>query len=329
VHIFIDESGSFTRSPGTNSISAVGALTIPDTQLARVDRHYQSIRRTLPKENGEVKGRRLSEPEIARVVTMLAARDVLFEVSTIDLSLGTDAEIASHQAEQADRITAGITPKHGPPAVQLANNLRARLEASPPQLYIQSVLTFSLIARVLDHSTMYYVQRRPMELGAFHWVIDAKERLKTTDWEDWWSYMVMPMLQSKSIKEPMPMIIGQDYSHFHRFDMEIPAYLTEINEAPKSGLVADIRKIMTENFRFSSGIETGLELVDILTNATRRALVGNLKIEGWGNIHRLMIHRREQCLGVVAMGSIPEGHRPAFTSVIRHFGGGGRSMFAH
>ena len=259
---------------------------------------------------------------------MLAARDVIFELNAIDLFPGTDAEIAAHQAEQAHRITAGITPRHGPPAVQLANNLRARLEASSPQLYIQSVLTFSLIARVLDHSTMYHVQRRPKELGAFHWVVDAKERSKKTDWEELWSYMVMPMLQSRSVREPMPMIIGCDYSHFHRFDMKIPAYLTEIDAAPKRGLVADIRKIMTEDFRFSSGVETGLELVDILTNATRRALVGNVKIEGWGNIRRLMIHRREQCLSVVAMGSIPVGYRPAFTSVIRHFGGGGRSMLA-
>jgi hypothetical protein len=33
--------------------------------------------------------------------------------------------------------------------------------------------------------------------------------------------------------------------------------------------------------------------VDILTNAVRRALTGNLQREGWQNFHRLMIHEND------------------------------------
>jgi hypothetical protein len=43
MHIFIDESGTFTRLATASSVSTVGALTIPDTQLARVERQYLSI----------------------------------------------------------------------------------------------------------------------------------------------------------------------------------------------------------------------------------------------------------------------------------------------
>ena len=78
-----------------------------------------------------------------------------------------------------------------------------------------------------------------------------------------------------------------------RFKAAIPEHLRPHlkNPAARSGL--DAKKIMTENFRFSSDPEPGpgLEMVDILTNATRRALVGNLGKEGWANIPRLMIHR--------------------------------------
>jgi hypothetical protein len=172
-----------------------------------------------------VKGRRLSEPEIARVVLLLAARDVLFELSAIDLSPGEVAEIESHPAEQAAKITAGRPPGAGSPVTEFTCNLRARLAALPPQLYAQSVITFSLIARVMDHATLYYVQRRPNALAAFHRVVDAKERSRTTDWEDWWSCMIMPWPQSKSLKEPGMMIMGADYSHFRRFDMPVPDFL--------------------------------------------------------------------------------------------------------
>jgi hypothetical protein len=41
---------------------------------------------------------------------------------------------------------------------------------------------------------------------------------------------------------------------------------------------------------FSSEVQPGLEFVDILTNAPRRALIGNLQREGSQNIHRLMLH---------------------------------------
>ena len=326
MHIFIDESGTFTRSQGANNVSVVGALTIPNGQLARVERHYQSIRRDLPKDKGEVKGRGLNEAEIARVVTMLVARDVIFECSAMDLSFGTDAETIAHQTEQARKITEGLKNRHKPPAMTLAHNLRSRLEAIPPQLYAQSLVTFSLIARVLDHSTLFYAQRRPVELGAFHWVVDAKERSRTIDWEDWWSYMVMPWLQSHSVKNPSPMLIGADYSHYSRFDMEVPDYLAKATGLAQGRTVVNIKKVMTESFRFSANPEIGLELVDILTNATRRALVGNLKIEGWGRIPQLMIHTREQNLHLISIGEVPHSFKPAYASVIRHFGKYGRTM---
>jgi hypothetical protein len=54
--------------------------------------------------------------------------------------------------------------------------------------------------------------------------------------------------------------------------------------------------------RFSTKPEEGLEFVDILSNAIRRALTGKLQKLGWKNIHRLMIHRNEPYLQFILLG---------------------------
>lgn len=43
----------------------------------------------------------------------------------------------------------------------------------------------------------------------------------------------------------------------------------------------NLRKMITEIFRFSSDPEQGLELADIVVNATRQAMIGNLGMPGW------------------------------------------------
>ena len=56
-----------------------------------------------------------------------------------------------------------------------------------------------------------------------------------------------------------------------------------------------------ESFRFSSEPEPGLELVDIVTNALRRGLVGNLGEAGWLPLRGLMIHRSEVYVNPVGL----------------------------
>jgi hypothetical protein len=49
----------------------MGALVIPDARRSVIERKYAAIRRDLPRDKGEVKGRYLNEAEIDRVVRML------------------------------------------------------------------------------------------------------------------------------------------------------------------------------------------------------------------------------------------------------------------
>jgi hypothetical protein len=86
VYIYLDEAGSFSGfHPG--SISAVGALAIPDSRIEFIKNKYVKIRRHLPLEKGEVKGRLLDERQVDEVVTLLARNEVLFEVTVTDLGV--------------------------------------------------------------------------------------------------------------------------------------------------------------------------------------------------------------------------------------------------
>lgn len=331
VHIFIDESGTFTTGGSEHSVSVVGALVVPDTYRARLEAKYGRLRRDLPQEGGEVKGRLLSEQDVALIVTTLRRHQVLFEVSAIDVGAHADGAIAAHQAEQAVRFPKQLTAKHHPNIHEAVRKLQERLQRMSAPLYAQSQVTIDVVDRVIRHSTLYYCQRIPEELGAFHWVVDAKNPGGVTAWEDWWSYVVMPALQSKSLREPLTMLKEGDYRHFERFNTTMGDHLKPYIESGKDSEEAgDVGLIIREHFRFSSEPEPGLELADIMTNAVRRAMTGHLGRSGWEDIPRLMIHRKQHYVRVLAL-QLTQPLRATswpYMPVLKHFETGGKNMLA-
>jgi len=63
MHVFIDESGSFTGFH-EGSISAVRTLAVPTAKLDVLKKKYGKIRARLPREKGEVTGRLLNEEQM-------------------------------------------------------------------------------------------------------------------------------------------------------------------------------------------------------------------------------------------------------------------------
>ncbi len=165
--------GTFTGIGKPLSISMIGALIVPDARKSSLEKEYAKIRRTLPVENGEVKGKHLSETDIARLMPMLRHHDVLFEVVAIDLGLHTEEGIWENQAGRAEGMTANLTDEHHQSMIDAVWKARRELESYSLQLNIQSALIFELIRTALEHGTLFYCQRRPRELANFHWVIDA------------------------------------------------------------------------------------------------------------------------------------------------------------
>lgn len=327
MNIFIDESGSFTPVSSGYSPSVIGALIVPDHKLKILFEKYARIRHNLPKSRtGEVKGKLLSETQVSKIVDLLRINSCLFEATVIEMRFETAEGLEYHRAEQANHITKNLTSEHLVSVIEGVMQWRKHLETMPLPLYVHSALMFETLATVLQHAPLYYVQRRPRELENFHWVIDGKDVSRITNTEVWWSETMLPMLQSKSIRNPIPALEGADYSHFDKkFMSSVPDFLQP--HFPDETAGVDLRRIMKESFRFSSDPEYGLELVDIVVNATRRALKGNLQETGWCGIPLLMIRRQVQCLRLVRLSAVTQERQGPYADIIiEGFGRGSKSM---
>jgi hypothetical protein len=314
MQIFIDESGSFTGFH-TGSVGAVGALAIPDGKRAFIEKKYAKIRRRLPLSKGEVKGRLLNEKQAAEVVSLVARNAAIFEVTILDLGLHTAEGVTAYKSallrgmhQRAPRFNDETRPK--------IEALLDQLAATPLNLFLQTIALFETLHRVIDHVPTYFAQRQPKELSAFAWIVDGKDSDKVTNWEKWWASYIIGALATKSKFHPTAMLEGADYSHYDKFQ-----------HTRQDGEEGTNLSLLLEDLRFSSDIEFGLELVDILTNAVRRAIIGNLGIEGWGGIGRTMIHRKEHYIALVRLDGVSQQpDNPSYAAVINHFWSGGKSM---
>lgn len=218
MHIFIDETGSFTGiGLEPPRISMLGALIVEDRRLPRLTRDYNRIRPSLPQHKGEVKGRLLNEAQVDSIVCLLKHHGAIFEAVLIDLGVHTEAGVSANRALYAESMTGSLSEAHDPDFRESVWSMRRRLESFPLQLYVQAQLTFRLVRNVIQNGTMYYSQRAPLELEFFHWIIDAKDRSGPTDWEDWWKTLILPQLQNESLKNPIMFLNQGNYSKFKKF----------------------------------------------------------------------------------------------------------------
>ena len=335
MHIFIDESGSFTHETSDDRrISAVGSLVIPTSSMKGFDKLYGRLRKRLPKRNGEVKGRLLNEKQVGEVANILRKIGSIFEVCVVDMAIHTEDGIVRHKEIQEENITRSLTSEHHPNVVQEVWKLREILKRLPIQLYVQSVALSQLIYNTIQYADLYYVFRNARELGEYHWVIDAKDRSRITPWEEWWSIVILPFIESKTLRKPMIMVEGGDYRWQERLRTDsISDYKQQLIDYhrlvdnPREGSFLDLKPVLTEDFRFSPDSEFGLEAVDVLTNTIRRSLSGNFQREGWLAVRPLMVARREHYINVVSLMSDDkaETHFP-YMAVLNDFFDGGRPV---
>lgn len=321
MHVFIDESGNFTGYQ-QRSVSVVGALAIPDGNLPRLRKKYARIRKGLRKENGEVKGRDLSAVEIDRVVRLIMNRDAVFEVTAIDLGLHTAEGVTAYQQRLAAEMQEQLP--------NLPDSIRERVAAAsnyileiPAQLFLQALTTFDLMHRVIGHTALFFSQRKPYTLGKFNWIVDGKDRQKVTNWEFWLEFYARGALASLSTRDRAPRPepregLLADFTHFDK------AHTGRIGVG--EGLDPTL---LLKHVSFSSNVDMGLELVDILCNATRRTLRGELDRAGWINIRKLMIDRNGTYIKFVLFEAGPDVVQAAAygATVNEGFRSGGRRMF--
>jgi hypothetical protein len=307
LHIFIDESGTFTGiGAGSPAVSTIGALILTSHSLSKPFGKYERLRVNLPKNGkGEVKGSKLNELQVATVVELLRKSGAIFCASMIDLAGHTVDDIARHRDRRSACLAANLTDGHTQELRDAVAALQARMAGFPDQLYVQSAVTIDLLYRITQDMIMYHCQRFSKELAEFHWVIDAKAPAVVTDWEDWWAKTLVIWLQAMSLDRPGAMLPGGDYRHFRRFILaELPAYLRDV--APPRD-----------------------RAYGVITNALRRGLAGNLGEEGGLPLRGLMIHRSD--VYVSPVGLIPDDNRTLarpLLPVMNKFRTGGRIMAA-
>lgn len=195
-----------------------------------------------------------------------------------------------------------------------------QISATSLPLYIQAISTFELLHSIINHVPLYFAQRQPQELATFTWIVDGKEPKKKTNWEMWWSWYARGALSNMSKRRPAPRLEGADYSFYDRFT-------GKIDGGPEEGTDTSL---LLADLRFSSAVEPGLELVDIVVNATRRALVGALGEPGWRSIPRLMVDRKEPYIKFICLREGADVIRhPLYGQIVRQFfSSGGRLMLA-
>lgn len=330
MYIYIDESGIFAN-PGKKdtAVSCVGALVIPEPFQKYIFKRFKNLKVSWGIGSGEPKGSKLDEKQVAYVISILRDYDVFVTACAIDIGRHSDEHIATHKKGQAANTTKNITPELHPDLVKQLEELGNRILQLSDPLYVQSCLLTALTEDVLNISTLYYCQRIPATLSNFRWVIDAKDK-EVTDYEDLWSTTVMPMMQSSSLREPMACLQGGDYSWFDRkFDVTTPTSPDHLkphirDEIPTEPFFCcDVRKIMSEHLSFeSSANNLGLQLVDVIVNAIRRAFRGNLQPDGWGDLGRLMVSamRDRNSLRMLALNDeVASKRMPDYARIIKHF----------
>lgn len=120
--------------------------------------------------------------------------------------------------------------------------------------------------------------------------------------------------------------IADTISLLSRYDVLFEVIGIDFVTARRPFKYADIRKIFKEHFKFDqSHSNLGLQMVDILTNAIRRALDGRLSYNGWCDIGGVMAQpiRGEQ--HVIQMIELSEANmktpiviKPPYSQVIAH-----------
>jgi hypothetical protein len=320
-HVFIDESGNFTGYH-PQSVSVVGALAILEGNLPRLRKKYARIRQSLLADGDEVKGRDLDAAQINRVVRLIKDRDAIFEVTAVDLELHTAADVAAYQQQLAADMQQ-LLP-------QIPDGIRERVAAAsnyigqiPAQLFLQALMTFDLMHRVIGHTALFFSQRKPYTLREFNWVIDGKNPDKVTKWENWLEFYARGALASLSARDPAPRPEPKegallDFTYFDK------AHTGQIGD--QHGIDP---ALLLKHVRFSSDINMGLEIVDILCNATRRMLRLELDRAGWINLHKLMIDRNATYIKFPIFQAGPDVVQIAVYGAIVNaaFRHGGRPMF--
>lgn len=259
------------------------------------------LRDSWPVQQIEIKGSSLDENQASQVIDLLTSFDVVVDFVAVDMALHGKDIVDAFKFLQADAITAHVTREHHPEMVFQMVQLDRTIRNMPNQLFIQAELSIKLILSILQIATLYFVQRKPEELGDIAWVIDRKGHT-LTEMEETWSTLILPMSESHFMREPLIFLKEGDYSRFARYETD-PAVDEDMArhlkwaaatygkpDVDRKTRVIDARRLLAEQLQFLDSRDSlGLQLADMLASVLRRALNNHLQKSGWKDFGKLVI----------------------------------------
>lgn len=276
VNIFVDESGNFSLSAKPDSWCAIAAYVSPEKDRRNLGDLISALRR----ECGgglEVKLPQIEEHRYLRFLEDLRLLDGIGFAAGIDVSLHTADAVAQHRDQQATKVEENKDRMHYEEARRGLIETAALIRALPIQLYTQLVCQIQLFHSVITGAPLYYSQRIPQTLGSFRWRVDRKDTIPTA-YEKAFRTILPALLQTKSFRDPMPMLEGADYRYFERFSYSaetMPRYLEEEYGHPPLDSASNIGMIVGENFQLVDSKSTpGVQVADLLASGVRRLLRG-------------------------------------------------------
>lgn len=284
MHIFVDESGTFTHSSNLDSWCVVAAYVALEHK--RRDIHELMCRvREIGNHGAETKLKHLSEAQYVWFLTELKKLDGLAFAVAVDVGLHRPEEIAQHRDAQADKVVEHRDKMIHASARRGLDHLSNQIRSLPVQLYTQLVCQLELFHKILTRAPLYFVQRHPPALANFRWRLDRKAKVPTA-YEEAFRQILPAILQSMSLADPMIMLEGADYRHFARFDYppgEEPTYLKDVYGIESKGDsegASNIGKMVLEDFKLADSAATpGVQVADLLASGIRRLFRGGFQAE--------------------------------------------------
>lgn len=286
----------------------------------------QFKRRVGKSRNSEVKLRDVGEDDYMWLLANLSRLDgVLYAVAT-DASVNTPEVIEHHQAEQVGRMLAPIPLMQYESGRQAVRDLTNQVSRLSHQLYVQMVSQVHLVLSIINSAVLFFVQRHPQTLSKFRWKIDQKNSDKI-EYEEAFSRVLPAFLQTASLREPMPMLEGADYSWFNSFyfpEGEEPTYLQDvygIEDCDADDRKLNIGQLVREDVAFvDSETSLGVQVADLLASGLRRclrsrfernsevaALLGGLMVQNVRNqapVHLISFGVKEHTVGDSAQRTV-------------------------
>jgi hypothetical protein len=284
---------------------------VPSTVADALEEQYAALRHSwqLP---GEPKGSALTDDQTASALRLLGQHDVLLFIAGLDagnLEVGAVREL---QRRQAEKIREGVDARRSAEGNASIVELAERFERLSTPLVAQLYVLMLVIEDVFRHAPTYYAQRSPAELGRFDWIVDPKD-VRPTAFETTWRQIILPWLQTRSLRNPFPEVTEFDYSAMERFELhDVPSnVLIAIKQAggrTDGPLGYDLGKLLESATFPDSRDSRSLQLVDIAASCFTKAMNGKLPPEVFRLLGPLMLQQSvdRHVVQLVALGDGPD-----------------------